>query len=132
MGLCASAAGSGLAFVLLTYCGSAPWAAALLAVNGLVVVVWNVVTVSERQARIPDALAGRVTAAYRVLAWGSMPLGGMLGGTLASVFGLRTAVLTAGLLLAAASVLVAVGLRSPGGGARDKDIPAQPSTSATG
>ncbi|MEU0272914.1 MFS transporter [Streptomyces sp. NPDC006307] len=104
-----SAVGSAAAFGLLTVSRSAAVAGALLAVNGLMVVVWNVVTVSERQARVPDALTGRVTAAYRVLAWGSMPLGGLVGGALASALGLRSAVLLAALLLASAAVLVAVG-----------------------
>lgn len=112
-----SAAGSATAFGLLTLAPSAAFAAALLAVNGLMVVVWNVVTVSERQARIPDALTGRVTAAYRVLAWGSMPLGGLLGGALASALGLYTAVLAAALLLALAALLVGVG-RTPLGDGR--------------
>ncbi|MFJ8650299.1 hypothetical protein ACIRNI_29860 [Streptomyces sp. NPDC093546] len=65
-------------------------------------------TVSERQARIPDALTGRVTAAYHVLAWGSMPLRGLLGGALASALGLRSAALPAALLLASAAA------RTPG------------------
>ncbi|GAA3152823.1 MFS transporter [Streptomyces rameus] len=123
--LAGSAAGSATAFGLLTLAPSAAFAAALLAVNGLMVVVWNVVTVSERQARIPDALTGRVTAAYRVLAWGSMPLGGLLGGALASALGLYTAVLAAALLLALAALLVGVG-RAPLGRAPlgDGRIPA--------
>nr|WP_237538850.1 MFS transporter [Streptomyces sp. SID486] len=114
--LTGSAAGSATAFGLLTLAPTAAAAAALLAVNGLMVVVWNVVTVSERQARVPDALTGRVTAAYRVLAWGSMPLGGLLGGALASALGLYTAVLTAALLLALAALLVGVGRAPLSGG----------------
>ncbi|WP_251094303.1 MFS transporter [Streptomyces sp. Caat 7-52] len=111
-----SAAGSAVAFGLLAVARSAVVAAILLAVNGLMVVVWNVVTVSERQARIPDALTGRVTAAYRVLAWGSMPLGGLLGGASASVLGLRSAVLLAALLLALAALLAGAGLAPLGTG----------------
>ncbi|MFF9771273.1 MFS transporter [Streptomyces sp. NPDC014636] len=114
--LVGSAAGSATVFGLLTVSRSAAFAAALLAVNGLMVVVWNVVTVSERQARVPDALTGRVTAAYRVLAWGSMPLGGLLGGALASALGLYTALLTAALLLALGALLVGVGRAPLGGG----------------
>ncbi|MEV5381710.1 MFS transporter [Streptomyces sp. NPDC052721] len=116
--LAGSAAGSATAFGLLTVCRPAALAAALLAVNGLMVVVWNVVTVSERQARVPDALTGRVTAAYRVLAWGSMPAGGVLGGALASSLGLRAALSAAALLLALAALLVVAGRAPLGGGAR--------------
>ncbi|MGW3462411.1 MFS transporter [Streptomyces olivaceoviridis] len=118
--LAGSAAGSAAAFGLLTLARPAALAAALLAVNGLMVVVWNVVTVSERQARIPDALTGRVTAAYRVLAWGSMPVGGLLGGALASALGLRAALSAAALLLALAALLVAAARAPLGGGARQE------------
>ncbi|AEY90657.1 major facilitator superfamily MFS_1 [Streptomyces hygroscopicus subsp. jinggangensis 5008] len=118
--LAGSAAGSATAFGLLTVARPAALAAALLAVNGLMVVVWNVVTVSERQARIPDALTGRVTAAYRVLAWGSMPVGGLLGGALASALGLRAALAAGALLLALAALLVATGRAPLGGGARQE------------
>ena len=37
-------------------------------------VAWNVVTVSLRQAIVPDVLLGRVNSAYRLLGWGTMPL----------------------------------------------------------
>lgn len=60
-----------------------------LATFGLAGEVWNVVAVSYRQARVPDALLGRVMASYRVLAYGAMPTGALLGGAVASAFGLR-------------------------------------------
>jgi hypothetical protein len=44
---------------------------------------------SYRQARVPDRLLGRVMASYRVIAYGAMPTGALLGGALASTFGLR-------------------------------------------
>jgi len=43
-------------------------------------VLWNVITVSLRQAIIPDHLLGRVNSVYRFFAWGSMPIGALLGG----------------------------------------------------
>lgn len=75
-----------------------------LAVFGAAGEVWNVVAVSYRQARVPDHLLGRVMASYRVIAYGAMPTGALLGGTLASAFGLRApffvgAALVTGLLL---------------------------------
>ncbi|MEW2510459.1 MFS transporter [Streptomyces sp. NPDC046870] len=118
--LAGSAAGSATVFGLLTVARPAALGAALLAVNGLMVVVWNVVTVSERQARIPDALTGRVTAAYRVLAWGGMPVGGLLGGALASALGLRAALAAAALQLVLAALLVATARAPLGGGARHR------------
>lgn len=60
-----------------------------LAAFGAAGEVWNVVAVSYRQARVPDALLGRVMASYRVIAYGAMPIGALLGGALASGFGLR-------------------------------------------
>ena len=60
-----------------------------LALMGLTGVAWNVVTVSLRQTIIPDGLLGRVNSVYRFLGWGSIPLGGALGGVIADVAGLR-------------------------------------------
>jgi MFS family permease len=51
--------------------------------------VWNVVTVSLRQRITPDRLLGRLNSAYRLLAWGTMPLGAAAGGLLSELFGLR-------------------------------------------
>jgi MFS family permease len=68
-------------------------------VLGLFVVVWNVITVSLRQRIIPDRLLGRVNAGYRFLAWGTQPLGALLGGILAELFGLRAVFLLGGLLV---------------------------------
>lgn len=42
--------------------------------------VWNTVSVSTRQRMIPDRLLGRVNSAYRLLAWGMIPLGLALSG----------------------------------------------------
>ncbi|HEX5826429.1 MAG TPA: MFS transporter, partial [Candidatus Limnocylindrales bacterium] len=53
---------------------------ASFALAGLAGVMWNVVTVSLRQRIVPDALLGRVNASYRLLAWGSQPIGALLGG----------------------------------------------------
>lgn len=42
--------------------------------------LWNVITVSWRQRRIPPELLGRVNSIYRFFGWGSMPLGSLAGG----------------------------------------------------
>lgn len=47
--------------------------------------VWNVITVSWRQRRIPSQLLGRVNSIYRFFGWGSMPLGALTGGALVSL-----------------------------------------------
>jgi MFS family permease len=74
-------------------------------VTGLCTIVWNVITVSLRQRISPDHLLGRVNAGYRLLAWGSMPLGALLGGVLGELFGVRAV-----FLIAAGGQLLAVPL----------------------
>lgn len=67
--------------------------------------LWNVITVSWRQRRIPTELLGRVNSIYRFFGWGSMPLGALAGGFVVSLLedGLgREAALRAPFLLAAA------------------------------
>ena len=61
----------------------------LLLFYGFVVVHWNVVAVTLRQQLVPDELRGRVAGAARLIAWGSQPLGALLGGLLAAGLGLR-------------------------------------------
>lgn len=67
--------------------------------------VWNVVTISLRQALIPRELMGRVNSAYLLLGMGSLPVGTVLGGVLAAMYGLRSPFFVASALL-----LVALGL----------------------
>ncbi|MEG3636390.1 MFS transporter [Micromonospora palythoicola] len=58
-------------------------------VGGILLATWNVITISLRQRITPDRLLGRVNSGYRMLAWGSMPAGALVGGLLAEAFGLR-------------------------------------------
>jgi MFS family permease len=55
--------------------------------SGAIGIGWNVVTVSLRQRIVPDALLGRLNASYRLLAWGTMPLGAFLGGLVGETLG---------------------------------------------
>jgi len=57
--------------------------------GGVGVSIWNVITVSLRQQITPERLLGRVNSAYRLVAWGTMPLGAAAGGLLAQFLGLR-------------------------------------------
>ncbi|MGH8963679.1 MAG: MFS transporter [Jatrophihabitantaceae bacterium] len=79
----------------------------LFALSGGGVMVWNVLTMSLRQALIPQALFGRVQGAYRTVVWGAIPLGSLAGGLLANAFGLRTVFVAAG-----AGLLVMAGFLS--------------------
>jgi MFS family permease len=74
------------------------WLVGALSVLGGASVIWNVITVSLRQRIAPDALLGRVNAGYRLLAWGTMPLGAALGGVLGDWIGLRATFWVAGFL----------------------------------
>jgi MFS family permease len=68
-------------------------------VSGAFMVMWNVITVSLRQRIVPDALLGRVNSAYRLFAWGTQPLGALLGGVIGQVFGLPAVFVFAGALV---------------------------------
>ena len=90
-------AGAGLAWFAL---GSAA-----LAYGG---VVYNVAQVSFRQSVCPDQLLGRMNASIRFLVWGPIPIGGLLGGALGELVGLRATLLVAavGIVLSPLWVLV--------------------------
>jgi MFS family permease len=75
-----------------------PWTVgAVLFCTGIPFMSWNIVTVSLRQRIVPDRLLGRVNASYRLLAWGTMPIGAALGGLLGELFGLRTVFIVSGI-----------------------------------
>ena len=64
----------------------------MIAGTTIFAVLWNVITVSLRQSIIPTHLLGRVNSVYRFFAWGSMPIGTLIGGAIVSateVFGNR-------------------------------------------
>lgn len=54
------------------------------------IAVWNVISVSLRQRITPARLLGRVNSAFRLLAWGTLPLGAATGGIIAEALGLNT------------------------------------------
>jgi MFS family permease len=69
------------------------WTLVLLAVAqsgvGLGNVVYNITQISFRQGLCPPELLGRMNATMRFLVWGTMPLGGLLGGVLGATIGVR-------------------------------------------
>ncbi len=73
------------------------WTLGLLAVAQLVgsvgIVIYNITQVSFRQGLCPERLLGRMNATIRFLVWGTMPLGGLIGGALGSWIGLRPTLL---------------------------------------
>jgi MFS family permease len=58
-------------------------------IAGFTAVVYNVTGISLFQAITPDRLLGRMNASRRFVVWGTVPLGSLVGGGLASVIGLR-------------------------------------------
>jgi hypothetical protein len=108
--ICLSAAPA-TALVLFAIAGYVSYAgtAAGLMISGLAVTLGNVVAISLRQALIPAALVGRVTAVHRVLCWGVLPLGAALSGLTGQILGVRAAVAASG-----AAVLVVAALALPG------------------
>ncbi|MCU1683315.1 MAG: antibiotic efflux protein [Amycolatopsis sp.] len=80
---------------------------ALLAVNGFVLTLWNIVTVSLRQQIVPPDLLGRVTSVYKLLGWGLIPLGALTGGLVAHRLGLRAPFPIAGAVRGIALLLAA-------------------------
>ena len=69
------------------------WAVALFPVGfgvfSFSAVVYNVAQVSYRQAICPPRLLGRMNAAVRWIVWGTLPLGGLLGGAFGAWLGVR-------------------------------------------
>ena len=59
---------------------------------GIGVVVYNINQLSFRQAITPTAMLGRMNATMRFIVWGTIPFGTILGGVIATAFGLRTAI----------------------------------------
>lgn len=61
--------------------------------GGFGAVVYNIQQVSLRQAITPERLQGRMNASMRFFVWGTIPLGSLVGGALATAFSVRTAIL---------------------------------------
>jgi MFS family permease len=71
-------------------------------IGGLTNALWNVVALSLRQRITPDRILGRINSSYRLVAWGTRPLGAAAGGLLGELVGLRAVFgIAAGLILAA-------------------------------
>ncbi|MFN6118337.1 MAG: MFS transporter [Actinomycetes bacterium] len=68
--------------------------------------VWNVVTVSLRQKVIPTELFGRVNSVYRWFAWGTLPIGSLIGGQVAAQFGLRGTYVVAAIVMCCAMAVL--------------------------
>jgi MFS family permease len=72
----------------------------------------NIVAISVRQTAIPNDLLGRVTSVYRFLAVGVMPIGALVGGLLASGFGLTAPFWVAGAGMVVLAIVTAPYIRT--------------------
>lgn len=80
-----SLAGMSLGYLAMGLTSSALLVWAMAVLNGVLIVSWNVVTVSLRQRIIPDRLLGRVNSVYRFFGWGTLSIGTLVGGSLVAV-----------------------------------------------
>ena len=60
-------------------------------IGGFSMVVYNVNQVSFRQAITPDPMQGRMNATMRFIVWGTIPVGQIAGGVIATVAGIPAA-----------------------------------------
>jgi MFS family permease len=75
--------------------------AAAFLLGGLTNALWNVVAVSLRQRITPDRILGRINSSYRLVAWGTRPLGAAAGGLIGELLGLRAVFAMAAALILA-------------------------------
>jgi MFS family permease len=77
--------GGGITAMVIGFSSWWPLAWLMFAVSTIVVMLWNVITVSFRQSVIPDELLGRVNSVYRFFGWGMLPIGAAIGGAIVVV-----------------------------------------------
>ena len=87
------AAAFGPSFLLVAFApegnAAVPLLIAAQLLFGFTVVVYNIAQVSYRQAICPPRLQGRMNSTMRFMVWGTIPIGTLLGGALATWVGLR-------------------------------------------
>jgi MFS family permease len=89
---------AGVSYLALAATSSVPLAGAALAVEALAVAVGNVASVTMRQAVIPTGQLGRVGSTMRLVIFGAMPVGALVGGAIAELVSVRGAITAAGAL----------------------------------
>lgn len=100
MALIPAAGGPTVALILTLIVG--------LGLRGLGLGIFNVYSLAVRAMVIPADMLGRVTATYRFMSNGTLPLGGVLAGVLGTVLGVRTAIVVGVAFVIACSVMFMV------------------------
>ena len=106
--------------VVIGLTSSAIVVALALSVGAALAVIWNILTVSYRQRIVPEDVLGRVNSIYRMLAWGPLPLGTLIGGVIVTIAasvatreaGLRTPLFISAALTAGMFVFAVLRLRT--------------------
>lgn len=75
-------------------------------INGIALGAYNVYAISLRQAIPPAEFIGSVTASYRMVSLGLIPVGGLLGGALVDAIGPRAALLAIAISMTLAAMLL--------------------------
>ncbi|MGH9102937.1 MAG: MFS transporter, partial [Acidimicrobiales bacterium] len=113
---------AGVAYLAISTTSSAFVGAALFFVEGFGIICGNVASFSLRQSIIPGELLGRVGNVMRMIIWGVLPLGALLGGGLAATWTLGTPIAVAGAIQV---VVVLVSVRPLSRAVRDAERPAR-------
>ena len=77
-----------------------------MVVGGFMGVLYNIAQVSLRQAITPERIQGRMNSVMRFIVWGTIPLGSLTGGALASWIGLKATLIVSGVGCSLASLPV--------------------------
>jgi predicted MFS family arabinose efflux permease len=93
-----------------------PFLIASFLISSFSIVVYNITQVSLRQAIAPQRIQGRMNSVMRFLVWGTIPLGSLTGGVLATTIGLRATLFVgaAGGLLSALPIVLSRAQRTLG------------------
>ncbi len=94
-------------YLLIGLTRSAPVALATMFIAAVATACNQIVVSTLRQASVPDPLLGRVTAAYRLVVLGTVPLGALVGGVVSRVASLEVTYVVAGGGLVLAAVVLA-------------------------
>ncbi|GIF45076.1 MFS transporter [Actinoplanes xinjiangensis] len=95
----------GLAWAGIAAVGNVWIAGLLLAILGAGSSLSSVAVGSARQALTPDGLLGRVVSAFRLFGLGAAGVGALVGGAIATAWGLTAPLVAAAILLGTASLL---------------------------
>ena len=100
--------------IALAFAPSLVWLAVLVFVLNLFGAPYNVVIGARLYELVPEEIFGRVRSVGRIVAWGTIPIGTLLGGLLADRFGAGPALLVLGLgmIPIAIASTVSPGMRS--------------------